>query len=150
VIKTSLKPNKVPMQPGVVLVHEDCPEIPDPREQKVFRSVVAPAAKLQFAPSWGRCDIWYPASQLARFCASAGPSHWAALHHLMGYHDLEGNKSFKLEYAQGGEGELDRFSYSDWQNSVSRRSTTGLMARFNKGIILWRSKIQKTLSPVHS
>ncbi len=59
---------------------------------------------------------------------------------------LEGNKSFKLTYTQGGEGELDGFADTDWGNSVSRRSTTGLMARFNKGIILRRSKMQKTVS----
>jgi hypothetical protein len=29
-------------------------------------------------------------------------------------------------------------------NSVSRRSTTGLMARYNKTIVQWRSKMQKT------
>ena len=91
-----------------------------------------------------RCDISFPASQLARFCASAGPSQWAALHHLMGY--LEANPSFKLSYRRGGRRGLDGFADSDWGNSVSRRSTTGLMARYNKTIVQWRSKLQKTIS----
>jgi hypothetical protein len=42
-------------------------------------------AKVQFAAYWSRFDISYTAAQLARFCASAGPSHWAALTHLIGY-----------------------------------------------------------------
>ena len=82
------------MQPGIMLELEDCPESPDPVKQKVFRSFVQKvirsfAAKLQFAASWVLCDVAFTASQLARFCASAGPSHWAALHHVMGY--LEAN-----------------------------------------------------------
>jgi hypothetical protein len=141
VIKKFVKPKQVPMQPGLVLEHDMCPETPDPREQKVYRSFVA---KLQFAASWIRCDLAFTASQLARFCASAGPAQWAALHHVMGY--LEANPSFKLTYRRGGTTGLDGFADSDWGNSVSRRSTTGLMARFNETIVLWRSKMQKTVS----
>jgi hypothetical protein len=62
----------------------------------------------------------------------------------MGY--LEANPSFKLTYRRGGTTGLDGFADSDWGNSVSRRSTTGLMARFNETIVLWRSKMQKTVS----
>ena len=61
-----LKPKQVPMQPGIMLELEGCPESPDP--VKVYRSFVA---KLQFVASWVRCDIAFTASQLARFCASA-------------------------------------------------------------------------------
>ncbi len=70
-IKKFVKPKQEPMQPGIVLEHDLCPETPDPRKQKVYRSFVG---KLQFAASWIRCDIALTASQLARFCASAGAS----------------------------------------------------------------------------
>jgi hypothetical protein len=109
-IKKFVKPKQVPMQPGVVLEHDMCPETPDPREQKVYRSFVA---KLQFAASWIRCDLAFTASQLARFCASAGPAQWAALHHVMGY--LEANPSFKQTYRRGGTTGLDGFADSDWE-----------------------------------
>ena len=141
IFKKFLKPKSVPMQPGVMLDNQDCPETPDQREQKVYRSFVA---KLQFAATWTRCDISYSAAQLVRFCASAGVSYWAALHHLMGY--LDANKSFKLTYHKGGIGCLAGYADSDWDNSISRRSTTGLMARYNKGMVLWRSKMQKTIA----
>ncbi len=73
------KPKKAPMQPGVVLTVAglDCPDAPDPREQKVFWSITA---KLQFASFWTRFDTAFTTSQLAWYCASAGPSqrsHWA-------------------------------------------------------------------------
>jgi hypothetical protein len=82
--------------------------------------------------------------QLARFCASAGPSHWAALTHLIGY--LMHRPSLKLRYLKGGKGGLDGFADSDWGNSVSRRSTSGLLARYNRAPILWRSRMQKTVA----
>jgi hypothetical protein len=61
-IKKFLKPKQVPMQPRVVLEHDDCSENPDPREQKINWSL---STKLQFAGAWVRCDISFPASQLA-------------------------------------------------------------------------------------
>ena len=39
-IKRDLKPKQTPMQPGVVLTKDDCPETPDPKEQKFYRSIV--------------------------------------------------------------------------------------------------------------
>jgi hypothetical protein len=136
-----IKPKTVPMSPGVVLEGTDCPEMPDPVKQKQYRSMVA---KVQFAAYWTRFDISYTTAQLARFCASAGPSHWAALTHLIGY--LIHRPSLKITYWKGVNGGLDGFTDSDWGNSVSRKSTTGLVARYNRTPILWRSRMQKTVS----
>jgi hypothetical protein len=129
------------MTPGIVLNNEDCPITPDPRKQKYYRSFIA---KLQFAASWIRFDISFTVSTLARFCASAGPSHWAALHHLMEY--LEGFPSLKLTYRRrtGVDDGLSGFADSDWGNSSSRRSTSGNLCLYNRSPILWRSKMQKT------
>ena len=90
-IKKSLRPKRNPFSPGVILRPEDSPILPDPSKQKFYRSFVA---KLQFAASWIRFDISFAVSQLARFCASAGSTHWAALDHLMEY--IEGLPSFKI------------------------------------------------------
>jgi hypothetical protein len=81
---------------------------------------------------------------LARFCALAGVSHWAALHHVMGY--LNNSPSFKLVYRRGNYNGLDGFADSNWGNSESRRSTTGLLARYNKSIVLWRSRMQNSIA----
>jgi hypothetical protein len=64
-----LKLKKVPMQSGLVLEKEDCPEAPDPVKQKFYHMMVA---KIQFLAHWVRFNIAYPAAQLARFCSSAG------------------------------------------------------------------------------
>ena len=56
------------------------------------------------------------------------------------------NKSLKLHYRAGGSSGLDEFADADWVNSEIRRSTTGMMTRYNKGIIYWKSKMQKTVS----
>ena len=62
----------------------------------------------------------------------------------MGY--LSYQSSFKLTYHQGTKTGLDGLADSDWGNNVSRRSTTGLVTRFNKSIVIWRSKLQQTIS----
>ena len=138
-----LKPKKVPMQPGLVLQvdKEDCPEAPDPVKQKFYRMMVA---KIQFLAHWVRFDIAYPAAQLARFCATAGQSHWAALTHLMGY--LSYRPSLKLKYNREYVKGLDGFADSDWGNSASRKSTSGLLARYNRSLLTWRSKMQKSIA----
>ena len=136
-----LKPKKVPMQPGLVLDNTDCPETPDPVRQKNFRMIVQ---KIQYLAYWCRFDCSFTAAQLARLCASAGPSHWAALAHLMGY--LVYRPSLKLKYDSKYEKGLDGFADSDWGNSVSRKSTSGLLARYNRSLLIWRSKMQKTVA----
>ena len=83
-------------------------------------------ARMQFAVYWTRFDISYTTAQLARFCASAGQSHWAALTHLIGY--LIHRPSLKITYWKGANGGLDGFTDSDWGNNVSRKPTTALMA----------------------
>jgi hypothetical protein len=141
-IKKSLRPKRVPFSPGVVLRPEDSPPIPDPSKQKFYRSFVA---KLQFAASWIRFDISFAVSQLARFCASAGSTHWAALHHLMEY--IEGLPSFKITYRRRvthNQDLLSGYADSDWGNSSSRRSTSGNLMLYNQAPIMWRSKMQKT------
>ncbi len=47
-IQKALRPNRVPMSPGVVLNNEDCPVVPDPHKQRHNRSFLA---KLRFAAS---------------------------------------------------------------------------------------------------
>ena len=142
-IKRSLRPKLTPMQPGNVLSVKDSPEVPDKKAQTFYRSMVA---RLQFAATWVRFDISFAVGQLARFCVSAGPPHWAALHHLMEY--LTKFSSFRLDYRKHPSSVigLDGFCDADWGNSDSRRSTTGYVFRYCGAPIHWKSKLQKTIA----
>jgi hypothetical protein len=64
----------------------------------------------------------------------------------MGY--LAANKSFKLHYRIGGRAGLVGYADADWGNSSCRRSTTrtGLLARYKRGPVSWRSKMHKTVA----
>ena len=140
--KKSLRPKLTPMQPGNVLDPADSPLVADKKSQTIYRSMVA---RLQFAATWVRFDISYAVAQLARFCASAGSSHWAALHHLMEY--LVKYPSFKLEYSKRPKTiGLDGYCDADWGNNSSRRSTTGNIFRYNGAPIHWKTKLQKTIA----
>jgi hypothetical protein len=124
-----LRPKKMPISPGVVLDPEDVPVLLDPHKQKYYWSFVA---KLQFAATWVLIDIAFTVSQLARFCKSAGALQWVALHHLMEY--LEGNASFKstCRRSEDSPNLLSGYADSDWGNSHSRRSTSGMLMLYNK------------------
>jgi hypothetical protein len=119
--------------------------VPDPRKLKYYPAFFT---KLQFAASWIRFETSFTVSSLARFCASTGPSHWAALHHLMEY--IEGFPSLKLNYRRrnGVDDGLSGFADSDWGNSSSRRrgSTSGNLCIYNRCSIPWRSKMQQTMA----
>ena len=70
----------------------DVPIAPEKHIQVFYRSMVA---RLQFVATWVRFNTSYTVGQLARFCASAGSSHFEALHHLMEY--LKKHLSFRLD-----------------------------------------------------
>ena len=103
-------------------------------------------ARLQFAATWVRFDISYTVGQFARFCISAGSSHFAALHHLMEY--LEKHPSFKLYYYKCPTNPtgLDGYCDADWRTSDNRRSITGNIFRYNGAPIAWKSKLQKSVA----
>ena len=138
-----IRPKSTPMQPGNVLTSADAQEIPDKQKQAFYRSMVA---RFQFAETWVRFDISYTVGQLARFCASAGSSHFAALHHLMEY--LEKHPSFKLDYHKGQTKTtgLDGYCDVDLGTSNSRRSITGNIFCYNGAPIAWKSKLQKSVA----
>ena len=116
-IRKAIRPKKVQVALNVVLRPEDTPDhLPDPSKQKFYHSFVA---KLQLEATWLRFNIAFAVSQLARFWASAGSSHWAALHHLMEY--LAGTPSFKITYhrREGRSNLLSGYANADWGNSCS-------------------------------
>jgi hypothetical protein len=53
--------------------------------------------------------------------------------------------NLKIKYSKGAIGGLDGFTDADWGNSVSRKSTNGLAALYNREPVLWRLKMQKTV-----
>ena len=62
----------------------------------------------------------------------------------MGY--LSYRPSLKLKYNREYVKGLDGFADSDWGNSASRKSTSGLLARYNSSLLMWRSKMQKSIA----
>ncbi len=53
--------------------------------------------------------------------------------------------SFKLTHCKDSVGGLNGHTDSDWGNSLSRRSSAVLVAQYNRGPVLWRSKMQKSV-----
>jgi hypothetical protein len=132
-----LRTKKVPMSLASEMIEDEEPEKSVDR-QKRYRSYVQ---KLTYLSVWSRPDISYAVGQLSRFGGRAGPSHWEALIHLMGYIKL--HPSFKLHYKRGRKGvdPLDGFADSNWNTPLSQ---LGTIALFNKAPISWKSKRQQS------
>ncbi len=64
--------------------------------------------------------------------------------HLMEY--LSYRPSLKLKYNREYVKGLDGFTDSDWGNRASRKSTSGHLARYNRSLLMWRSKMQKSIA----
>ncbi len=66
--------------------------------------------------------------------------------HLVEY--LAGTPSFKITYrrSKGSSNLLSGYADADWENSCSRRSTSGTLMLYNKTPIRWRSKMQKSIA----
>ena len=135
---TPVYPKRIPIKRAL---HDEEPEASTAR-QKSYRSWVH---RLAYAGTWTRLDITYPVGQLARYCGRAGPSHWEALHYLMGY--LSNRPSLHLRYRRGDPGEdpLGGYVDADWGNHGSR-SMTGMLALFNGTPIAWKSKLQPSVA----
>lgn len=106
-------------------------------KQKVYRSWVQ---RLSYPAVWTRPDLSFTVGTLARYGGKAGPSHWDALTHVMGY--LKKHPSFHLHYRRGGDRDpLSGFVDSDWSTPCS---ITGYVTLFNKTPLSWQSKRQPT------
>ena len=59
---------------------------------------------------------------------------------------LAAHPSFKIRYSRGMKlvDLLSGYADAGWDNSSSRRSTSGMVMLYNKSPIMWKSKIQKT------
>jgi hypothetical protein len=59
---------------------------------------------------------------------------------------LAAHPSFKIKYRRGTKliGLLSGYADADWGNSSSSRSTSGMVMLYNKSLIMWKSKMQKT------
>jgi hypothetical protein len=102
-----------------VLEPEDPSLVPDPKKQSVYQSMVA---RLQYAATWVHFDISFTVAQLlvARLCASAGPTHWAALHHVIEYLAKHSSLKFGCRKITSTPKGLDGFcANADWVNSSS-------------------------------
>lgn len=112
--KKIVKRNTVPMSSGLVPDNGDCPELlsPEPTKHTHYPYMVA---KVQFA-------AYVSISRMMRL---------SSLSSLVLCLD---RTSLKLKYRRDAMGGLDVFTDSDWGNSVSRRSTPGLlvMARYDR------------------
>ena len=130
-----------PMNPGLKL--EPDQNLLSEKEAEQYRSAVGSLLYLAIAT---RPDISYTVGVLARFNASPGISHWAAVKHLFRY--LKGTMDYCLTYSSTTTSELF-LTYSDSDHagdSTSGKSTGAYVVKMGGGAISWQSKLQSIVT----
>lgn len=133
------------------LVPLDAPLSPPEARFMAQVPYVAAVGALHYLARATRPDISHAVGQVARFMASPGPLHWAAVLRIWGY--LRRTKDIAL-HVRGGKmgvharaGGLSGFSDSDWAGcQESRRSHTGWVVFAGDTPMAWYSKRQESIS----
>ena len=117
----------------------------DKREQTRYQSIVG---SLLYAALTTRPDISFAVNELGRFNAQAARFHMQAAHHVLRY--LSGTINLGLTFdlhSSPTDIKPEIYTDSSWANDLeTRRSTSGMVVKFNGNIISWSSRKQKTVA----
>jgi Reverse transcriptase (RNA-dependent DNA polymerase)/Pol polyprotein, beta-barrel domain len=123
-----------------------CDETPlDKREQTRYQSIVG---SLLYAALTTRPDIAFAVNELGRFNAQANRFHMLAARHVLRY--LAGSADQGLVFRLHGSPQdikPEIYTDSSWANDLeTRRSTSGMVVKFNGNVVSWSSRKQRTVA----
>ena len=91
-----------------------------------------------------RPDLAYSISILSQYMQEPRECHWGAVKRVLRY--VAGTQSYSLKYTNEGL-EPHVFSDANWGgDTVTRKSTTGIISKISNGPITWQSKRQPTVA----
>ena len=100
---------------------------------------------LLYAALGTRPDIAYAVNAVAQYSKCPGPAHWTAVKRIFRY--LVGTTALCLFFPFGASLDIVAFSDSDWGTDTdTRRSRTGYVVFVAGGVVIWQSRIQKTVA----
>jgi hypothetical protein len=115
-----------------------------PQQQNYYQQIIG---SLNYAAMVTRPDIAYATNELGRFNAAAKQYHLQAAKHVLRY--LRGTVNLGLEFKkhQTQFPQMEVYTDASWANDLeTRRSTSGLLVKFNGNVISWATKKQRTVA----
>ena len=128
-----------------------------PKLQNYYQQIIG---SLNYAAMTTRPDIAYATNELGRFNATAKQFHLQAAKHVIRY--LKGTINIGLVFRRDNKpsphvevysnackpsNQLEFYTDASWANDLeTRRSTSGLLVRFNGNVVTWSSKKQRTVA----
>jgi len=124
------------------LTEEDCPKTPKDEEFMKDKLYMRAVGKLIWLALATRPDLAYAVSQLARFNAKPGPTHWVAVKRVFRY--IAGTLDYKIVYGPSSHpANFITYSDSDYAGCPdSAKSTSGFVLLMGGGAVSWSSKLQ--------
>ena len=114
------------------------------KEQNYYQQIIG---SLNYAAMITRPDIAYATNELGRFNAAAKQYHLQAAKHVLRY--LRGTADLGLEFKKHPTKipQVEIYTDASWANDLeTRRSTSGLLVKFNGNVIMWATKKQRTVA----
>eukprot|EP00961_Rhodomonas_salina_P137926 1855426-Rhodomonas_salina.2 len=130
-----------PMEVGVHLTSEGCPEVPDKAVVKHYQQLIS---ALNYLVAWTMLELVFPVSQCALFMSNPSPDHVAAAKRILHY--AKGAKDVSITYTRDSTSQNQLYSFVDADHAgdpEGQRSVTGYVVMMNGGAISWESKRQK-------
>eukprot|EP00961_Rhodomonas_salina_P294048 3934228-Rhodomonas_salina.1 len=130
-----------PMEVGVHLTLEGCPEVPDKAVVKHYQQLIG---TLNYLVAWTMPELVFPVSQCARFMSNPSPDHVAAAKRILRY--VKGTKDVGITYTRDSTSPNQLYAFVDADHAgdpEGLRSVTGYIVMMNGGAISWESKRQK-------
>ncbi|MBW0505654.1 hypothetical protein O181_045369 [Austropuccinia psidii MF-1] len=132
-----------PLTPNEHLCPATDDEIAACKNLKVnYRSAIS---SINYLITATRPDLSFSVSTLSQYLEQPGIKHWQAFLHVLKY--LRGSISIGLCYPVDKNNGITAYSDTDWGNfRITRRSTTGYLARFHNFLVLWKMRKQPSVS----
>jgi hypothetical protein len=145
--ESSWRPVSTPMDPGLRLTHDQCPQSKEEVEEMRTVPYAHAVGSLMYLAISTRPDIAYSVGVLSRFSSNPGMTHWKAVKHLFRY--LQSTLDYKLTYAPDPSSTSLFTTYSDADYAGSKdtgRSTGSYVVKIGTGAVSWMSKLQPVVT----
>ena len=108
---------------------------------EVFQSALG---RLLYISQWSRPDIAFATNLLSREASKPSVAAWKGIKRILKY--LQATKNVCLQLPAEGEAKLTCWADSDWANLKDRKSVSGLVVKFGKSLVGWRSRKQELIA----
>ncbi|KAI3635416.1 hypothetical protein MIR68_006550 [Amoeboaphelidium protococcarum] len=139
------KPSTIPMEPGLQLSKDDCPQTDYDIEAMKSIPYRETVGALLYAACATRPDISAAVGKVCKFSQNPGVKHWQAVKRILRY--LKGTSNLGILLGGHHGTVIQGWSDADWAGDIDqRKSTGGYVFKLSDSPVSWSSKLQNVVA----